>query len=183
MPIETEIKLRLRGSPDEARALLERLGYRAAGPRQLQVDQLFDRAGELRAAGKVLRLRSAGGGWLLTFKGPAAVPSPHKSRPEIETSVADGAALEAILEALGFQPVFVYEKYRTEFHAPGQPGLITLDETPIGDFLELEGPGDWIDATVKVLGYSDRDYLLASYAALYREHCQRHGGVPSAMRF
>jgi adenylate cyclase class 2 len=182
VPIETEIKLRLRGSPGEARALLERLGYRAAGPRQLQVDQLFDRAGELRAAGKVLRLRSAGGRWLLTFKGPAA-RSPHKSRLEIETEVAGGAALAAILEALGFQPVFVYEKYRTEFHAPGQPGLITLDETPIGDFLELEGPGDWIDSTVKVLGYTAKDYVVASYATLYREHCERHGGVPSAMRF
>ena len=74
-------------------------------------------------------------------------PARSKSREEIETELADGAAFEAILAALGYSRTFRYEKYRTKFVSASRTGsgLITLDETPIGSFLELEGPEYWID--------------------------------------
>ncbi|MEO8098764.1 MAG: class IV adenylate cyclase [Acidobacteriota bacterium] len=168
MPIETEIKLRL--GPD-IQPVLERiasLGYQPSGPRQLESDQLYDLAnGELRADGKVLRIRTRGERSTLTYKGPAA-RQPHKSREEIELDVSDGVAFTLVLAALGYQPTFRYEKYRTTFAKPDEPGIILLDETPMGTFLELEGPAGWIDKTALGLGFGPRDYVTESYASLYR---------------
>jgi adenylate cyclase class IV len=78
--------------------------------------------------------------------------------------------LEAILFSLGFVRGFRYEKYRTTFRSGFEPGLITFDETPAGEFLELEGPADWIDATAVELGYSAADYITDSYAKLWLLH-------------
>ena len=188
MPVETEVKLPLRCTPEEARRIVERVGYRADA-RILEVDQLFDRPapdpsafGELRAAGQILRLRSAGSEWILTYKGPAA-RSPHKSREEIETSLTDGEAFATVLDRLGYRPSFRYEKYRTKFHAEGEPGLVTLDETPMGAFLELEGPSEWIDRTAPLLGFSVRDYVTLSYAALWRDYRLVNQSAPENMVF
>ena len=116
MAVETEIKLRLTQGPERARALLEQHGFRATGPRQLETDQTFDLpTGELRQSGRLLRLRSAGGRWTVTYKGPPDAGDRHKSREEIETEVSDGAAFAQILERLGYQPSFAYEKFRTTF--------------------------------------------------------------------
>jgi adenylate cyclase class 2 len=183
MPIETEIKLRWRGNADEAVAMLAARGYRAEGPRELEVDEVYDGAdARLRLGDQLLRLRSAGGRWTVTYKGPAA-RAPYKSREEIEVDVSDGAAFAQILAALGFQRTFHYEKYRTKFRANGQPGVVTLDETPIGSFLELEGPGYWIDSTASALGFAAEAYVTSSYAALYQEYCRTHGGVLFEMKF
>ncbi|HEV8412873.1 MAG TPA: class IV adenylate cyclase [Bryobacteraceae bacterium] len=184
MAVETEIKLRVPHSPERARALLEALGFQAIGPRELETNQTFDLAqGELRQSGRLLRLRSAGGRWTVTYKGPSEANSAHKSREEIETQVSDGPAFAQILEKLGYQPSFAYEKYRTTFEAPGEDGIVTLDETPMGDFLELEGPGYWIDRTAVKLGFGTADYITSSYAALYEEHRRFHATVPRDMQF
>jgi adenylate cyclase class 2 len=184
VPTETEVKLRLRVDPTAGRARLEALGYRVVTPRQHEADQLFDREGApLRQADQILRLRRRGDRATLTYKGPAQ-RAPHKSRTEIEVEVSDGAACEQILTALGYRPTFRYEKYRTTFAAAGEPGHILLDETPAGNFLELEGPGDWIDATAARLGYSAADYITQSYASLWRTHCAENPqAVPEAMVF
>ncbi len=72
---------------------------------------------------------------------------------------------------------------RTTFEASGQEGIVTLDETPIGDFLELEGPESWIDRTALRLGFGPADYITSSYAALYEEHRRIHPTVPRDMQF
>jgi adenylate cyclase, class 2 len=184
MAVETEIKLRLTESPGSARANLEQHGFQATGPRQLETNQTFDLpTGELRRSGRVLRLRSTGGRWIVTYKGPADAGAKHKSREEIEAEVSDGAAFSQILAGLGYQPAFAYEKFRTTFKSPGEDGIVTLDETPIGDFLELEGPGYWIDQTAVRLGFGPADYITSSYAALYEEHRRIHATVPRDMQF
>ena len=58
-----------------------------------------------------------------------------------------------------------------------------LDETPIGDFLELEGPPRWIARAARALGRSPADYITASYGSLYLQHCQAKGVKPSHMVF
>lgn len=179
--IETEIKLRWEGDPASARAHIEACGYRAAGLRLLEADQLFDQAsGELRRGGQILRLRLTGDRAMATYKGPAEKER-YKSREEIEFDVSDAAAFELVLSRLGYQRVFRYEKYRTTFDA-GE-GIVTLDETPIGIFMELEGPKYWIDATAAGLGFTHEAYLTASYASLYREYRARHAGTPADMVF
>jgi adenylate cyclase class 2 len=190
-PIETEIKIPIEDGAGSARLLIEKHGYREIAPRTHQVDQVFDfpdRA--LRLSGRLLRLRSestltenhrAESGAILTYKGPVLSGGLHKSREELETSAKDGGVLEKILGRLGFVPSFRYEKFRTTFQAHGEPGLVVLDETPIGVFLELEGPGDWIDSAAQRLGFTPREYVVASYAALYRDFLKSHGGPPDML--
>ena len=182
--METEVKLRLPHGAQYARALLEQHGFRITVPRQLETDQTFDLpTGELRQTSRLLRLRSAGDRWTVTYKGPPAAGDRHKSREEIESEVTDGPAFAQILERLGYRPSFAYEKFRTIFKSPGAEGIVTLDETPIGDFMELEGPGYWIDRTAQQLGFVPADYITSSYAALYEEHRRTHKTVPRDMQF
>ena len=67
--------------------------------------------------------------------------------------------------------------------SPGEPGVVTVDETPIGNFLELEGPAEWIDAKAAALGFTPSDYILESYGRLYLADCERRGVEPSNMVF
>jgi adenylate cyclase class 2 len=181
--IENEIKLRFPGSAEAASALIESLGYRMSERRTLESDQLFDRGEqELLRAGQLLRLRRMGDTALITFKGPSRKER-HKSREEIEFGVSDAGAVEKVLERLGYAPGFRYEKYRTTFSAAGEPGFVTVDETPMGVFLELEGPPVWVDQTAARLGFLASAYLTSSYASLYREYRHSHPGAPEHMTF
>ncbi len=86
-----------------------------------------------------------------------------------------------ILTALGFEPVFRYEKFRTEY-SDGH-GAAMLDQTPIGDFLELEGAPEWIDEAAQRLGFATADYITASYGALYIKFRRENPGAPPDMLF
>jgi len=181
---EVEIKLPV-PSAASARRLLARHGFRLAHRRTLQSDTVWDDpSGRLRRSGVLLRLRQAGRRAWLTYKGPA-LPGRHKDREELEQPLASQATalLTAVLERLGFRPVFRYQKYRTEYRPQRGAGLVALDETPIGVFLELEGDPDWIDRTARRLGFSPADYITATYADLYLGHCRRLGRRPGDMVF
>jgi adenylate cyclase class 2 len=180
--LETEIKLRIE-KPAAVRRQLARLGFSVAKRRVLESNTVFDTpAGELRAARKLLRLRQAGPLHILTFKGPAAA-GPYKSREELEATFTEAASLGRILGRLGYAPAFRYEKCRTEYAGKNQAGVAMLDETPVGDFLELEGPPRWIDRTARALGFSPADYITASYGGLYLAHCASKGVQPANMVF
>lgn len=182
--VETEVKIPFAGPPEAARELIERAGYSVIQPRVMESDQTFDRgAAELRNADRLLRLRRSGARSTVTYKGPVE-RGRHKSREEIEFDVSDASNFELVLDRLGYSPGFRYEKYRTKFAArEGEPGIITIDETPIGIFLELEGPADWIDSTALRLGLSPSEYCTASYAALYRDFRSSHEDAPVNMVF
>jgi adenylate cyclase class 2 len=183
MTIETEIKLRIAGAEAAAR-LLARHGCRIVKPLVLQVDQVFDLPDKtMLLSGRLLRVRSSEDRATLTYKGPA-MPGRHKQREELEASTQDLEALVAILARLGYAPAFRYEKYRTTYvdEARTSNAVIAVDEVPIGVFLELEGPGEWIDETARRLGFKAEDYITASYASLYREYLNLHGG-PADMVF
>jgi adenylate cyclase class 2 len=180
---ETEVKIRWDGPAAGAQALILSHGYRISAARTLEVDQLFDRpSGDLRQAGLVLRLRRSGGLSTVTYKGPAARET-YKSREEIEFDVSDPEAFAAVLDRLGYQPGFHYEKYRTKFSDPHAPGLVTLDETPMGVYLELEGSEYWIDLAAQRLGFTSAAYITSNYAALYRLYREHHPDAPSNMTF
>ncbi len=179
---EVEIKLFVESAP-HGRKLLKSARFRVIRPRVLEVNSVFDRAeGTLRKRGNLLRLRKAGSRHVLTFKGKSLVGR-HKSREELEIHVNDSGVLQTILERVGFKVTFRYEKYRTEFGRHGEKGVATLDETPIGDFIELEGPARWIDRTARELGFSASDYITASYATLYLNHCKQRKRKPRHMVF
>jgi adenylate cyclase class 2 len=179
---ETEIKLAVKDA-ESARRLLRRAGFRLAHRRAFEANTVYDTpGGELRSSKRLLRVRESAGAVLLTYKGPPK-PGRHKSREELETNLTEAAAFRAILERLGFRPVFRYEKYRAEYRRPGASGVATVDETPIGTYVELEGAPRWIDSTAKQLGYAPETYITASYGSLYLEWCRQAGVEPSEMRF
>jgi adenylate cyclase class 2 len=126
-------------------------------------------------------VRDTKNGAILTFKGPATAVK-YKSREELEVAVDQGGLLKTILARLGFQPAFCYQKYRAEFRRDAG-GIAMLDETPIGVFLELEGAPRWIDRTARLLGFSEADYLTASYWGLYVDWCAQNRRQPSHMLF
>lgn len=179
---EIEIKLALE-SAAEGRRRLEAGGFRPVKPRVFEDNLLFDTPERrLRAAGSLLRLRQAGDAAALTYKGPATFEK-HKSREELEIQLSDALLAARLLERLGFEPVFRYQKYRTEYAERDGHGVVTLDETPIGDFLELEGAPEWIDRTAARFGFREADYITASYAGLYFEWCRERGLQPAGMVF
>ncbi len=164
-PVESEVKLRLAG-PQEGRQALQRLGARLERPRHFEDNQLYDDAqGSLAARGTVVRLRRTPHGGLLTFKGPRRVEDGVKSREELETGVADAGMLALILDRLGLRGTFRYQKYREVWRHGGLE--IVLDETPVGCFLELEGPPAEIHTVAAALGYTRADYVTDSYVALF----------------
>ena len=185
---ETEIKLRWDGTAGEPRALIERHGYGISIPRTLETDQLFDLpSAALQQSDQILRLRktiSSDGikRAMVTYKGPATRDG-YKSREEIEFDVSDPDTFTLVLDRLGYRPSFRYEKYRTQLRAAGEPGLITIDETPIGVYLELEGPREWIDSTAANLGFTSARFLTVSYAGLYGEYRKQHPEAPADMTF
>jgi adenylate cyclase class 2 len=179
---ETEIKLRVPDAPG-TRKLLEAHGFGVARERVFESNAVYDTADQqLRRRGELVRLRRTGNSALLTFKG-VSLPGKHKSREELETAISNPAVLHAVFARLSMGVSFEYEKYRTEFTRGDENGVLTLDETPIGTYLELEGEADWIDATARELGFREEDYIVASYAVLYLEHCRRENIRPENMIF
>jgi adenylate cyclase class 2 len=166
MPQEIEIKFRVA----DVRALVRRLrraGFRVVTRRTHEMNALYDLPGEvLRKRKELLRVRKYGSAWTLTHKS-GTTRGRHSSRVELETAVTDGRKMDAILRALGYAPSFRYEKFRAEW-ADGK-GHVVVDETPIGNFCEIEGPPRWIDATAKKLGVSAADYITKNYATLFAE--------------
>lgn len=137
---------------------------------------------------------------LLTFKSPPeslAIGAPsrqpsaggrYKVREETELVILDAAALQKIFEGLGLRGWFRYEKYRSTYKFPARAKwsaglLVEVDETPIGTFVELEGPGQAIDRAAGELGYSEADYILKNYLVLYLEECKKRGEQPTHMLF
>jgi adenylate cyclase class 2 len=163
--VESEIKLRVAG-PEMARDALARLGARLVRPRHFEDNVVLDDAARgLAASGRLLRLRRTEGAAVLTFKGPRQVVEGVKHRAEREVPVSDPDGLEAILLGVGFKPVFRYQKYRETF-AFGDVEIV-VDETPIGAFLEIEGPIEGIHAAATALGYDRAQYISDSYLSLF----------------
>jgi adenylate cyclase class 2 len=179
---EIEVKISL-SSAAAARKQIRDAGFRVHVPRVFEVNVLWDTPDQrLRAQGKLVRLREAGSHFTLTFKGKSA-DTRHKVREEVETGVENLRAVERVFQELELKPVFRYEKYRTEYSSDKSSGVVTLDETPIGTFLEIEGPARWIDRAAKQLGFGPTDYIILSYGALYLQYCSAHGIQPSNMVF
>ena len=182
-PYEVEVKLKVL-EPRALKRRLKDLGLVVVERRHFEANVVFDfRDLRLRKACSLLRLRTEGRRQIVTFKGAPCASASYKVRREIETVVEDGGALQNIFEALGLGPVFRYEKYRTAYAEAGRgkkaaiPALL-YDETPIGNYVELEGSERWIDRLARQLGYDQKDYITASYATLHQAYC-RQRGIPA----
>ena len=168
MPSDREVEIKFRiDDIDALTASLQTAGFRLITPRTHEMNTLFDQpGGKLRRREALLRLREYGPRWTLTYKDRSGKRSGrHKSRREIETKVENGDAMARMIEAVGFSPSFCYEKFRSEW--ADSNGHVVIDETPIGNFGEIEGQAKWIDSTARRLSISPKNYLKESYAELF----------------
>ena len=137
---EIEIKFRVADVRTLGRKL-RAAGFRLVTPRTHEINTLYDLPGELlRARKELLRIRKYGSEWTLTHKSSGRIGR-HSSRLELETSVSDGRKMDLILQALGYAPSYRYEKFRAEWS--DGTGQVVVDETPFGNFCEIEGPPRW----------------------------------------
>ena len=175
---EVEIKLRVEEGGNPVAAVTG-LGARLLYPRELEDNQLYDFPDfALKTRGAMLRVRIQERGSILTYKEGARVENGAKVREELEVSLGPagaepGETTTAILLKLGMRPLFRYQKYRTVYDRAGL--IITLDETPIGVYFELEGPKPLIDDAAFRLGYKASDYIVKSYLALHQEYLKARG--------
>lgn len=168
---EVEIKYRLPDAADHER-LRRRLAALGARPTPIRHEEnvLFDsEGGDLGQRRAVLRIRSINGGTggILTYKGTPILTNGVKAREEIEVAVADAAAAEALLAAIGYKPTNSYRKRRESWHLDNVE--VSLDTMFIGYFCEIEGPQAEILALGQRLGLSDDQIELAGYAELFSQ--------------
>ena len=184
MAIETEIKIRVKDLADfDGR--LRAAGFRLETPRQFESNVLYDTPDrKMRARTEILRIRSYGERWTVTHK---RIPDSgvgedrHKHRVETETEVADGTVLAEIFTVLGLVAAFRYEKWRSEW-SDGE-GHCVVDETPIGNFAELEGTPEWIDRAAARLGVSPSEYMTLSYGRLFEQWQAEHHSTAQDLTF
>ena len=178
--IEHEIKLPY-DSPSAARQAVMDTGAKPLRPRRLQSDFLLDHdVKPLSDHMNTLRVRFDGDHSYVTFKGKPQLGI-TKAREELETVVGDASTLLLLFERLGFRIWFRYQKYREEFRHGDL--VIAIDESPIGTFIELEGPESDILAMATALKRHSTDFIRDSYLALFRQHCSDTGSPTDHMLF
>jgi adenylate cyclase class 2 len=172
--LEVEIKLAVGDLPEVLRRL-ERAGARRETERRFEDNRVFDFPdGRLRDREVMFRLRRFGDRWTTTLKERVPDQGDYKIRREYESEVSDGEAMLDVIRGLGMEPVYRYQKYRSTFR-DGET-VITVDELPIGNYLELEGAQEAIDALAARLGFSREDYINADYRTLHEQMLEQQGG-------
>jgi adenylate cyclase class 2 len=189
---ETEAKFFV-GNLDRVKTRLEQLSAPVVQERVLETNIRFDLpGGRLRSQGRVLRLRHDTEA-RLTYKSASIRDQGVLSREEIEFVVEDFEKAKRFLEALGYQKLVYYEKYRTTYewsetsevfasylHSRADVKIdlgglvhVMLDELPYGDFVEIEGETiEAIRTAADQLNLNWEAAIAASYNALF-ERVQR----------
>jgi predicted adenylyl cyclase CyaB len=165
--IEIEVKIRIDDIKNIQEKILE-LGAKLEKERFHEENILYDfHSKTLYKKEQALRLRRMNKKSFLTFKGPLQKSRKFKIREEYETEVKNEKQLRKILKSLNLIPAFNYEKYRTVFRKKGLK--ISLDETSIGNFIELEGEREKIVKFARALGVSKKEFIKLDYAQLIKK--------------
>ncbi len=175
--VERELKAVV-PDPDRVRRALEASGAvrTFAGA---MADRRFDREGTLTARDEVLRIRSYRGNdgtrrAQLGWKGPVAIADGYKLRPEHEIETPDAEAAEALLAALGYQPVHAIDRY-VEYYQLDE-AVVRLEWYPRMDpLVEVEGSAAAIERAVAATGMPRQAFSPESLLAFVARYQQRTG--------
>jgi adenylate cyclase class 2 len=181
MPLSTETEIKISVSSIEN--FIEKLrGHnpRVVADRHFEDNRLLDFPDKrLQNAGCIVRIRYAGERSFLTYKGPPEAEGIFKSREELETKLEDGDTALQILEKLGMRVWFRYQKYRREYEVDSV--IVAVDETPIGNYVEIEGSEKCICDFAGKMGIEESKFLRQSYYSLYLDECRFKGKKPGDM--
>ena len=167
---ELEVKFYL-NHPARLQNCLEELSAHLEQPRTHETNLRFDTPTlELLRSGRLLRLRQDTEA-RITYKGPGRVEGGARLRQELEFVASDFDMAKALIEALGYEVMLMYEKQRATYVLGDV--LVTLDEMPYGSFAEIEGPhGESIQQAATRLGLNWEYRILDSYTMLF-EHARQ----------
>jgi adenylate cyclase, class 2 len=172
---EIEVKIRI-DDPKAVREKIIGLGALITRDRHLEKNVLFDFDPPVLGRGRrALRLRQAGQRATLTFKGEPQPSRSFKVREEFETQVRNPKELRKILKALGLKETFAYTKHRTVFRKSRL--TISIDETGVGNFVELEGERHEITRFARALGFGRADFITRSYVDMIRDPQEKSGAA------
>jgi len=181
--VETELKIPVEDLADIRTTLVSR-GAKMVTESMREVNLLLDTEDrELSGRGCVLRLRRYGARHILTFKGPTSYDGSIKIRTEHELEVGDIEKMELVLGDLGFSPCARYEKDRESWRLGDVE--VVLDHTPMGDFVEVEGPAESLGAAAESLGLEPSSAVRGSYMSLWADYRAGESGrdLPADMVF
>jgi len=165
--VEIEVKIKVKDLNAAEEKILQ-LGAKLDKERFFEENILYDFPNEtLYKKRQALRLRKIGKKTFLTFKGPPQKSRKFKIRVEYETEVKHQKQLKKILKSIGLVPVFDYQKHRTVFRKGSLK--ICLDETSIGNFMEMEGERNKIVKFAKALGFSKDEFIKLDYVQLIKK--------------
>jgi adenylate cyclase, class 2 len=162
---ETEVKFYVRDLK-KIEMRLHDLKAQLIQPRTHESNIRFDTPNnDLRKSNRILRLRQDDKA-RFTFKGPNTEKEGIVSRQEIEFAVDNFESAKHFLEALGYEEIVYYEKYRTTYEINNMH--IMLDELPYGLFVEIEGEDvDLIHTIANQLDLNWDATVKAGYHALF----------------
>jgi adenylate cyclase, class 2 len=177
--LEIEVKL---ACDDLGRLTRAGVELQLSRPRHFEDNWLLDDDRQtLFTQGAALRVRSVEGRGWVTFKGVAqeTARSPLKVREEIESAVSDPEKMIVVFERLGYHRAFRYQKFRTTYkiQLDGAALEVAFDETPMGNFIEIEGDERRVLGILERAGFTAADSIRESYPELQAKRC-RARGVP-----
>ena len=166
--LEIEIKIRLSVEIKEIEERILREGFFVESDFCKEENIFFDRDNYLKKRGFALRLRSYGNRNTLTLKGKSKEKR-IKERKEWEVKLSSKEEMEEILNILGFKVILRYTKERKIFKN-SENTIITIDKTPFGNFLEIEGKRNKIEDLVEKLNLNSEEVEEKNYLELYRNY-------------
>lgn len=169
----TEIEVKIEVSdPETIKEKLFSLGAKLEKERFFEENTLYDFPSQpLYKSSQALRLRKINKKFFLTFKGSPQKSRKFKVREEYETEIKNGKEFQKILKRLRLKPVFNYKKHRSLFRKKGLK--ICLDETEVGNFLELEGKREQIVRFASALGFSKKEFIKLDYIQMIKNKKRR----------
>jgi len=161
---EIEVKIRIKDIGILTKKLLAQ-GAELTKDRYWEENTLYDFPSKLLyKQQRALRLRTENKKAYLTFKGPPEKSRKFKIRKEYETEIKNVKQMKKILKEIGFVPTFSYDKHRTVYRT--KKLKICLDETSIGNFVELEGEQTHIVRFASSLGFTKKEFIKQNYVHL-----------------
>jgi len=162
--VEIEVKLRIKDIGPITNKIINQ-GAKLEKERFFEENTLYDSPSHLLYKKRqALRLRKINKKTFFTFKGAPQKSRKFKIREEYETEVKNEKQLKKILKSIGLSPVFNYKKHRTVYRKKRLK--ICLDETPVGNFIELEGERGEIVKVAKALGFTKKEFIKLDYIQL-----------------
>ncbi|MEJ5166674.1 MAG: class IV adenylate cyclase [Thermoanaerobaculia bacterium] len=163
---EIEVKLPVKDFK-EVKGLLKKLKAKKKFKETLERNILFDHKSlKLKERDWVLRLRQFGEKNILTLKTKSIGRKGFKVREEVNIFFEDFEKMKEVFQRMGFFEAFYYEKYREEYELNGLS--ISLDKTPVGNYVEIEGDYKKIENFLKKIGAKIEETLSLSYFQLFR---------------